>query len=183
MLDAILVTDNPYTNSTAISVGVALKNSKLITKSGSYWYYNGSLVDKDLIVRSSTSYVQAIAQSYAGYYVLPIAATWGDETFDDKAVASYGSFSTTTLYRDSADVVGSINTKGLQKYCSEIFVLDFSGLYVYNSNCTNYNNPSFWGLQGTSELKRFDHRTDSCETTLRPISFSCSLFGADVWYK
>ena len=67
MLDAVLVTGNPYTDSLAISVGIAIKNNKLITKSGNYWKYGSSYVDKDLIVRTTT-HIMGVGESYAGYY-------------------------------------------------------------------------------------------------------------------
>jgi hypothetical protein len=56
-LDAILVTDNPYTDTQALSVGVGYKNGKLIKRSGNYWQYNSSYVDKDIVVRSSANIV------------------------------------------------------------------------------------------------------------------------------
>ncbi len=187
MLDAILVTDNPYTNSNAISVGVALKNSKLITKSGNYWYYGPSLVDKDLTVRSSTTYVQAIAQSYAGYYVLPIATTWGNETFDDKAISSYGSFSTSTLYRDSNNVASTITAKGYNKYCYEQIPLNWRtecNSLTYDTNINKLLRD--WKLDGASFASAWLYGYSGCWYEYYPYSSkvaSCSSYGTDVWYK
>ncbi len=69
MLDAILVTDNPYTNNEAISIGIAIKENQLIEKNGDYWskYNTTSYIDKDLVIRN-TAQIRSIGTSYAGYY-------------------------------------------------------------------------------------------------------------------
>jgi len=57
LVDAIVVSGNPYTDTIAINVGYAIKSGTLIKKSGNYWLNGSNYVDKDLITRNSTNIV------------------------------------------------------------------------------------------------------------------------------
>lgn len=136
LLDAILVTNNPYTNSLALSIGIAMKNNKLITKSGSYWKYGSSFVDKDIIVRDY-SYIRAIGSSYSGTYTVPC----------NSSSSCYSANSPYVLHNTKGFLVKNLNTlkstdgKYLAKNVNNHFVLNTNialNATAYDNLCNHY---------------------------------------------
>ena len=70
LLDALAITNNPYSNMEGASVGYVIKDNKLLIRENNHWKYNNDYVDKDLIVRD-INHIRPIGTTYVGEYTPP----------------------------------------------------------------------------------------------------------------
>lgn len=108
----------------------------------------------------------------------PVASTWGSEDFDDKAQSAWG-FSTSDIYIDVNNEVSTINNKGYQRYC----IKTMTDKFIQN-DCFSYVTQNFIALNNTYlSITRWRKEEGGCWQDVTTVYFSCSSFGADVWYK
>jgi len=69
LVDALVITNNPYFNTEAISIAsYVIKGNKLLVKENNRWTYNNDYVDKDLIIRKMND-IRPLGTPYSGEYI------------------------------------------------------------------------------------------------------------------
>jgi hypothetical protein len=170
LLDAVLITDNPYTNSTAISVGIAVKNNTLIQKSGNYWIKFGTTtyVDKDLIARD-TAQIRAIGASYAGYYDA-CTETTPVFVFDSPNKCTY----TNSYTAYNAPETNAYGTKSFSLGKTRTVVYTITNSETQQNRCGEYHHYSFIYLNGSRIATGAEIRSSAYSTASRSSSITSS---------